>query len=189
MPDLGPQLQPIRDADWISHLRLEGVQAWYHNPRLYAWLRRRRLQFLNVLADRLAPRAYARQDKDGVPDADDLVRCKQSVYEGALRAARRIAAGQLPTSTFDLECFVTLWHERLHCKVPWQGTVPDSTYRELVEIYDHPKTAVAGLLHAHRRAYAVNAFTGLLRRRLEPEATLLETANWILTRHAHRELS
>jgi hypothetical protein len=189
MADLGPRIEAIRDGDWIKHLAAERVTSWYHNPRLYAWLRRRRLQLLKPLLDFFAPRAYACPDKDGIPDADDLVRCKQSTYDAAVRAAQRIARGLLPVDRFDLDAFITVWHERLHCKVPWQGTVPEATYREAAEIYGHPTGAIPGFLHARRRQYAVNSFTGLLRRRLEPEGTLLETATWILMRHAQRELS
>ncbi len=178
----GPLLIDHPDDEWIQHLDDEDVEAWYHNPRTYAFLKR---LGLHGLADKIAPGGYSRSDQDGVPDADDRVVLRRSVLQGALRAVAVLDEKGTPARS-DLKALRLAAHEFFHCKVPWRGTVPDRQYREAERTYGHPAAALPAIGHAFERDFAVNAFTGLLRHHNAPHGAWVEACSWLRGRYAER---
>jgi hypothetical protein len=149
-------LTVVADEKWIAFLDAEDVEAWYHNPRIYAWLRSRKLGFLVALADKLAPRGFARTDNvDGISPGDRVF-LMQSCYDATIKAiAEWRMHGKIPSALWSAMNVVP--HEFKHCEIDWTPT------KEQLELFSHPTKAVPAVQHALRRKGAINAFTGLLR--------------------------
>lgn len=156
----GPRIEFVPRDQWLAHLKAEDVKAWYHVP----WLRR--VRFLALM---LAPRGYSRGDDSDLATPSDVIRLRRDVYELAAAAAARGG----PDNWQELDALEVYVHEFLHCLTDWTPTP------EQLELLEHPTTAVAGVLHARRRRYALNAFTGLLRRRWAPRAQAWQAIEWL----------
>lgn len=179
----GPQLLTTPDDDWDDRLAHENVRAWYHQPKLYALLRRLNLERIAKFA---APRGFSRSDADGVPDADDRTEVMASILEGAIGYLRALDEGRKPTQ-HETDCAYVIAHEFFHCKVPWQGTVPAAEFAEKDELYGHPNAMVPALQHVVRRRAAINSFSGIFRWRKVPAAAFdLEFLPWLRARVAER---
>jgi len=158
----GPSLEVVKMADYRKKLEDEKIEAWYHNPRIYAWLRKHRLQALDGLVYMLAPRGYARPDNlDGPTEGDHIV-LREDVVQACQDAIKQWRAeGKISRSIWRKMNVAP--HEFSHCLVDWTPT------KEQEEKFDHPGKALPAIAHAHRTGYRINAFTGLLRWAVEPE--------------------
>lgn len=166
----GPRIETVPRNQWLAHLKSEDVTAWYHMPRL------QRIRFLALM---LAPRGYSRGDNSDLATPHDVIRLRRDVYELAVAAAKARAGGRTPSPREQdaLEVYV---HEYLHCLTDWTPTP------QQLEELEHPTTAVAGVRHARRRRYALNAFTGLLRLRWAPAGPAQQAVDWLLIDYATR---
>jgi hypothetical protein len=174
----GPAYRVDQDADYLARLAREGVETWYHGKRIYAWLRAHRLQFLNRLAGRLAPRAFSRFDTQAGPTPGDAVHTNLSTHRGAASALAVLDAGRVPARK-DLSCLLVILHEHTHCMVRFIFGTEKPSNADLRR-YSHPDTARAAIRHAVGPdcRLGLNAFTGLLRHRNVPTEAWSEGLTW-----------
>jgi len=152
----GPKLTVIPNEDWLAFLDGQHIESFYHNQRIYAWLKARGLGFLNWVADAFAPRGFSRFDDVDGPDEGDGIYLKRSVADAFAKAiGLREAGKRVP---------ILLWLKANAAPHEFYHTCPDAqpTPRQLEE-FRHPDALVPALQHAKRTHWAPNAFTGFLR--------------------------
>lgn len=174
----GPAYNVDRDAEYLARLDREDIGSWYHSRKIYAWLKARNLQFLNPLAAKLAPRAFARMDWDSGPTPGDAVYTNSSTHKAARRALRALEHHRQPVRA-DASALKVIIHEYVHCMVRYvEGTL--TPREDDLRAYSHPGDAVPAIKHALGAdcRFGLNAFTGLLRWRRTPTDAWTEGLQW-----------